>query len=74
VLASAYLPREVVPGVTGGRQMRGGEVKPGTAGEKTLLVNGDPVDGGRMDHTVPFIFSGYSGHRHTLPAASMPRT
>lgn len=27
----------------------------------TLLVNGDPVDGGRMDHTVPFIFSGYSG-------------
>ncbi|MGB6578895.1 MAG: hypothetical protein WBF34_13355 [Streptosporangiaceae bacterium] len=40
----------------------------------TLLVNGDPVDGGRMDHTVPFIFSGYSGHRHTLPAASMPRT
>jgi hypothetical protein len=48
--------------------------KPGTAGEVTLLVNGDPVDGGRMDHTVPFIFSGYSGHRHTLPAASKPRT
>ena len=27
----------------------------------TLLVNGDPVGSGRMDHTVPGRFSGYAG-------------
>jgi arylsulfatase len=37
------------------------EAKPVTPGEVTLFVNGEPVGGGRMDHTVPFGFSGYSG-------------
>ena len=37
------------------------EAKPATPGEVTLLVNGEPVGSGRMDHTVPFIFSGYAG-------------
>jgi arylsulfatase len=32
-----------------------------TPGEVTLLVNGEPVGSGRMDHTVPFHFNGYSG-------------
>ena len=27
----------------------------------TLFVDGEPVGGGRMDHTVPFRFSGYAG-------------
>jgi arylsulfatase len=27
----------------------------------TLLVNGEPVGGGRMDHTVPMRFSAYAG-------------
>ena len=27
----------------------------------TLYVNGEPVGGGRIDHSVPFGFSGYSG-------------
>jgi arylsulfatase len=35
--------------------------KPATPGQVTLLVNGEPVGGGRLDHTVPFGFSGYSG-------------
>jgi arylsulfatase len=35
--------------------------KPATGGEVTLLVNDKPVGGGRMDHTVPLRFSGYSG-------------
>ena len=35
--------------------------KPATGGEVTLSVNGERVGGGRMDHTVPFGFSGYSG-------------
>ncbi len=35
--------------------------KPATPGQVTLFVNGEPVGGGRMDHTVPFGFSGYSG-------------
>jgi hypothetical protein len=35
--------------------------KPATGGQVTLLVNDKPVGGGRMDHTVPFRFSGYSG-------------
>lgn len=35
--------------------------RPATGGEVTLLVNDRPVGGGRMDHTVPFRFSGYSG-------------
>ena len=35
--------------------------RPATGGEVTLLVNDKPVGGGRMDHTVPFRFSGYSG-------------
>jgi arylsulfatase A-like enzyme len=37
------------------------EAKPATPGEVTLFVNGDPVGSGRMDHTVPFGFSGYAG-------------
>lgn len=37
------------------------EAKSATAGEVTLLVNGEQVGGGRMDPTVPFGFSGYSG-------------
>jgi hypothetical protein len=37
------------------------EAKPATPGEVTLFINGTPVGGGRMDHTVPFGFSGYSG-------------
>jgi arylsulfatase A-like enzyme len=37
------------------------EAAPATPGEVTLLVNGEPVGGGRMDHTVPFGFSGYAG-------------
>ena len=35
--------------------------KPATGGEVTLLVNGEPVASGRMEHTVPSRFSGYSG-------------
>ena len=35
--------------------------KPATAGEVTLLVNGEPVANGRMDHTVTARFSGYAG-------------
>jgi arylsulfatase len=34
---------------------------PGTGGEVSLIVDGERVGGGRMDHTVPFRFSGYSG-------------
>ena len=37
------------------------EPKPATPGQVTLQVNGEPVGGGRLDHTVPFIFSGYAG-------------
>ena len=37
------------------------EPKPATPGQVTLFVNGEPVGSGRMDHTVPFIFSGYAG-------------
>ena len=37
------------------------EAKPATGGEVTLLVNGEPVASGRMEHTVPGRFSGYSG-------------
>jgi hypothetical protein len=35
--------------------------RPGTGGEVTLFVDGEPVGGGRMDQTVPFRFSGYAG-------------
>jgi hypothetical protein len=35
--------------------------RPATGGQVTLLVNDKPVGGGRMDHTVPVRFSGYSG-------------
>ena len=35
--------------------------KPATGGEVTLFVDGEPVGGGRMEHTVPFRFSGYAG-------------
>ena len=35
--------------------------KPATGGVVTLLVNGEPVASGRMEHTVPGRFSGYSG-------------
>jgi arylsulfatase A-like enzyme len=35
--------------------------KPATGGEVTLLVNGEKVGGGRMEHTVPSRFSGYAG-------------
>jgi len=34
---------------------------PATGGEVTLLVNGEPVGGGRMEHTIPVRFSGYAG-------------
>jgi arylsulfatase len=34
---------------------------PATGGEVTLLVDGKPVGGGRMDHTVPIRFSAYAG-------------
>jgi arylsulfatase A-like enzyme len=37
------------------------EAKLATAGDVTLFVNGKPVGNGRMDHTVPFHFTGYSG-------------
>jgi hypothetical protein len=37
------------------------EAKPATPGEVTLSVNGESVGSGRLDHTVPFIFSGYAG-------------
>ena len=37
------------------------EPKPATPGQVTLQVNGEPVGAGRLDHTVPFIFSGYAG-------------
>jgi arylsulfatase len=35
--------------------------KPATPGTLTLFVNGQPAGSGRLDHTVPFGFSGYSG-------------
>jgi arylsulfatase len=37
------------------------EATPATPGEVTLFVNGEPVGSGRLDHTVPFGFSGYAG-------------
>jgi arylsulfatase len=37
------------------------EPKPATGGEVTLLVNGEPVASGRIEHTVPSRFSGYAG-------------
>jgi hypothetical protein len=37
------------------------EAKPATPGQATLYVNGEPVGSGRLEHTVPFGFSGYSG-------------
>ncbi|WP_354536918.1 sulfatase-like hydrolase/transferase [Kitasatospora sp. NBC_00240] len=35
--------------------------KPATGGQVTLLVNGEAVATGRMDHTVPIRFSAYAG-------------
>jgi arylsulfatase A-like enzyme len=35
--------------------------KPATGGQVTLFVNDRAVGGGRMEHTVPMRFSGYSG-------------
>ena len=35
--------------------------KPATGGEVTLLVNGEPVGSGRMEHTVPSRFNFYAG-------------
>jgi arylsulfatase A-like enzyme len=35
--------------------------KMGTGGEVSLFVNDQKVGGGRMEHTVPFRFSGYAG-------------
>jgi arylsulfatase len=35
--------------------------KPATGGQVTLFVNDKAVGGGRMEHTVPMRFSGYSG-------------
>ncbi len=35
--------------------------KPATGGEVTLFIDDRPVGTGRMDHTVPVRFSGYSG-------------
>ena len=37
--------------------------KPATGGDVTLFVDDRPVGKGRMDHTVPIRFSGYSGIR-----------
>ena len=37
------------------------DAKPATGGEVTLLVNGEPVAIGRMEHTVPSRFSFYAG-------------
>ena len=37
------------------------ETKPATPGDVTLIVNGLKVGGGRLGHSVPFGFSGYSG-------------
>ncbi|MFZ2012390.1 MAG: hypothetical protein WAV00_01035, partial [Nocardioides sp.] len=37
------------------------EPKPATPGDITLFVNGEQVGKGRLEHTVPFTFSGYSG-------------
>jgi arylsulfatase len=37
------------------------EAKPATPGDVSLLVNGEVVGTGRLDHTVPFGFSGYAG-------------
>jgi arylsulfatase len=34
---------------------------PATGGDVTLFIDGRPVGNGRMDHTVPVRFSGYSG-------------
>ena len=38
--------------------------KPATGGEVTLLVNGEPVASGRMEHTVPVALLGLLGHGH----------
>jgi hypothetical protein len=35
--------------------------KPATSGDVTLFIDDRPVGKGRMDHTVPIRFSGYSG-------------
>jgi arylsulfatase A-like enzyme len=35
--------------------------RPATGGEVSLFVNDERVGGGRMEHTVPFRFSGYAG-------------
>ncbi|MGE5690045.1 MAG: arylsulfatase [Pseudomonadota bacterium] len=37
------------------------EAKPGTGGDVTLFVDGEPVGEGRMPRTVPLAFSSYSG-------------
>ena len=37
------------------------EPKLATPGTITLFVNGEPVGSGRLDHMVPFGFSGYAG-------------
>lgn len=37
------------------------EPKPGTAGTVSLWANGEPIGGGRIDHTVPIAFSSYAG-------------
>jgi Protein of unknown function (DUF1269) len=37
------------------------EAKPATPGEVTLFVDGEPVGSGRIDQSVPSIFSGYAG-------------
>jgi len=47
--------------VTVGMVFEADEAKPATGGEVTLLIDGRPVGKGRMDHTVPIRFSGYSG-------------
>jgi arylsulfatase A-like enzyme len=37
------------------------EPKPATGGDLMLYVNGEPAGKGRLDHTVPFGFTGYAG-------------
>ena len=47
--------------VTVGMTFDADEAKPATGGEVNLYIDGRMVGKGRMDHTVPIRFSGYSG-------------
>ncbi len=47
--------------VTVRMEFKADAAKPATGGEVTLFIGDTPVGGGRMEHTVPIRFSGYSG-------------